>query len=159
MRRRFGRIRTLKWTGTVACGLLLLAAAAGLRWRWVDVYNDRHRIVRIDRGALTTFWTHESSGGIISRYAIGPNYDSWRESFRSYASGSWPALESIGPRAWILVTPLWIPFVLIGVPTALLWRLDRRRAAPGRCRKCNYDLTGNLSGRCPECGTPVERPK
>lgn len=23
---------------------------------------------------------------------------------------------------------------------------------PGCCRNCGYDLTGNLSGRCPECG-------
>lgn len=25
----------------------------------------------------------------------------------------------------------------------------------GTCRKCAYDLTGNVSGRCPECGTAV----
>jgi len=25
----------------------------------------------------------------------------------------------------------------------------------GRCVKCGYDLTGNVSGICPECGTPV----
>lgn len=24
------------------------------------------------------------------------------------------------------------------------------------CHKCDYDLTGNVSGVCPECGTPVE---
>lgn len=24
--------------------------------------------------------------------------------------------------------------------------------APGRCIRCGYDLTGNTSGRCPECG-------
>jgi len=26
-----------------------------------------------------------------------------------------------------------------------------------RCVRCSYDLTGNVSGRCPECGTPTER--
>lgn len=30
----------------------------------------------------------------------------------------------------------------------------RRRVAPGFCA-CGYDLTGNTSGRCPECGTVV----
>jgi len=25
----------------------------------------------------------------------------------------------------------------------------------GRCPMCNYDLTGNVSGTCPECGSPV----
>ena len=23
------------------------------------------------------------------------------------------------------------------------------------CRKCGYNLTGNMSGRCPECGQPI----
>lgn len=26
---------------------------------------------------------------------------------------------------------------------------------PDHCVKCNYDLTGNTSGRCPECGTVI----
>lgn len=25
----------------------------------------------------------------------------------------------------------------------------------GICSKCGYDLTGNVSGRCPECGAPT----
>lgn len=29
----------------------------------------------------------------------------------------------------------------------------RRRPAPGYCPACGYDLTGNISGVCPECGT------
>lgn len=41
---------------------------------------------------------------------------------------------------------------------ALAWFLlgaafNRRRA--GQCPYCDYDLTGNVSGTCPECGTPV----
>jgi hypothetical protein len=32
-----------------------------------------------------------------------------------------------------------------------LWKAaDRLR--PGLCRSCGYDLTGNVSGVCPECG-------
>lgn len=35
----------------------------------------------------------------------------------------------------------------------------RRRFVTGRyCVKCDYDLTGNISGRCPECGTPTGAP-
>jgi hypothetical protein len=26
----------------------------------------------------------------------------------------------------------------------------------GSCRVCGYNLTGNVSGICPECGSPVE---
>lgn len=25
------------------------------------------------------------------------------------------------------------------------------------CVKCGYDLTGNVSGICPECGTPIRK--
>ena len=27
---------------------------------------------------------------------------------------------------------------------------------PGRCRSCGYDLTGNESGVCSECGRPIK---
>jgi len=39
--------------------------------------------------------------------------------------------------------------------TDVLARAKRARWA-GRCVKCHYDLTGNVSGICPECGTPVD---
>jgi hypothetical protein len=36
-----------------------------------------------------------------------------------------------------------------GVVTVWYW------GTPERCYKCAYDLTGNESGKCPECGTAV----
>ncbi len=48
--------------------------------------------------------------------------------------------------------PCWLLFAVFSVPTALLWYVDRGRIQPGHCGKCDYDLTGNVSGRCPECG-------
>lgn len=34
--------------------------------------------------------------------------------------------------------------------------VSRRRPIPtGFCRACDYNLTGNVSGKCPECGTPI----
>jgi hypothetical protein len=29
------------------------------------------------------------------------------------------------------------------------------RYSPGHCQSCDYNLTGNVSGICPECGTPI----
>ena len=43
--------------------------------------------------------------------------------------------------------PAW-PFVLL---TMWLWSLDPRRQS-GLCTRCEYDLRGNTSGVCPECG-------
>lgn len=41
----------------------------------------------------------------------------------------------------------------------LLWSLRRqpKMREPGICVACDYNLTGNLSGVCPECGTPIEK--
>jgi hypothetical protein len=33
----------------------------------------------------------------------------------------------------------------------------RRRKAMGLCLRCGYDLRGNVSGTCPECGSSVGR--
>ncbi|MBU0616661.1 MAG: hypothetical protein KKI02_02990 [Planctomycetes bacterium] len=51
--------------------------------------------------------------------------------------------------------PLWLPFLIVMIPTAFLWWRDRRRIPPGRCQDCGYNLTGNVSGRCPECGQAI----
>jgi hypothetical protein len=47
-------------------------------------------------------------------------------------------------------------FGVVLVPTLILLCQDLRLAFPsGHCRHCGYCLTGNTSGVCPECGTPV----
>jgi hypothetical protein len=51
-----------------------------------------------------------------------------------------------------------ILYLLILLPVGLVWYRHRssvRRHPPGHCKKCGYDLTGNESGRCPECGQPL----
>lgn len=72
--------------------------------------------------------------------------------FRAGASDSelsWRPSLQFSPFAVHL--PFWIPLVAVAAITALLFRLDRRRPIPDSC-PCGYDLTGNVSGTCPECG-------
>ena len=38
---------------------------------------------------------------------------------------------------------------------AALLLLRRPAIPPGHCLRCSYDLTGNVSGVCPECGEPA----
>ena len=60
----------------------------------------------------------------------------------------------------ILRVPFWLVMLTAGTAGTWLWWRDRGHPRPGHCR-CGYDLTGNVSGRCPECGVVadnVERP-
>lgn len=41
------------------------------------------------------------------------------------------------------------------VLTVFAFWLDRRRILPHCCQGCGYDLTGNTSGVCPECGAKI----
>lgn len=51
-----------------------------------------------------------------------------------------------------LMVPLWALFLFVGIPTTLLWFLERQRL-PGTCRSCGYSLAGLATGsKCPECG-------
>lgn len=58
--------------------------------------------------------------------------------------------------------PAAIAVAVIGIFIAILHRLGRRPsllarfAANPHCPVCRYNLTGNLSGICPECGTPIQ---
>ncbi len=63
-------------------------------------------------------------------------------------------LHSVG-TSMSVVTPYWAPACLfIVAPVGLVIRRVRtwRRSRTGRCAACGYNLTGNLSGVCPECG-------
>lgn len=51
--------------------------------------------------------------------------------------------------------PLWIPLLLLMPLTIWMWWRDRP-VPPGCCTKCGYDLTGNTTGVCPECGDVIE---
>src|SRR5262249_31688217 len=61
---------------------------------------------------------------------------------------------SSSDRFWTDISiPLWLPLLIVAMPTAFFWYRDRRRPPPGHCPKCGYNLTFNESGCCPECGT------
>lgn len=156
--------RVLKWTGTIACILLATVFSAS---RWLEMAAGlqlRARILRfgVARGFLwadeinSREWasTWATAGQPFSdlastdlRMVTPPKTVWWRAPLLDPNPGP--------PYDWIVYVPLWIPFLLLAIPTALLWRRERRRPRAGCCRKCDYDLTSNVSGRCPECGAEI----
>lgn len=55
-------------------------------------------------------------------------------------------------RATIILRKVGIPVGFMGVKDEVVVRL----LAPNLCRQCGYDLTGNVSGICPECGKAIQ---
>jgi hypothetical protein len=149
MRRRSRTRRVLKWVGTVAC--LLVAATFLLSGWWlVDLQHGRV-FVGLGMGGLNVADAKQRRQHYfrcdVQRHKYG---------FRFWNSvGRMPSQ----PRelGFSMKLPLWVLFVVAVIPTWCLWWSDRHPFTPGHCQKCGYDLTGNVSGRCPECGTVIER--
>lgn len=70
------------------------------------------------------------------------------------AWGLWQPHLRTNPRAQLLMLPCWLSMLLTTIPAVILQR-KLRRPAPGHCKSCGYNLTGNMSGVCPECGALV----
>jgi hypothetical protein len=160
-------LNRLKWTGTALLAVLL--ATFALSSFWCFVARGRAAAVHIHNGQVHLEWS--DSPGIQrywqSVYGRGIGY------YRIHTNLDWslPQVLHTGyvdlplPAFWIATCPLWLVILIVAVPTLLLWMLccafQRWRRTANCCRKCGYDLTGNVSGVCPECGraVPTRNPK
>jgi hypothetical protein len=147
--------RVLKWGGVAVCVLSLATWAGSTRWAlWL---NGPGFSCEVAEGALWVF-----GEGELNRWAQA-EYGTWKIIGHEY--GSRPMLPSIkgatplpfsGPGRmyeWSVVIPLWVLVVIGLVPfVGLAWR--GRRIPPKCCPTCGHNLTGSVSGKCPECGNP-----
>ena len=163
-RSRFRRF--LKWT----CGgmTITLIIAIGLSLLWPVRY----------RGDTFTFeWSVDGFQYRQSRSLLqfnqavlhdgeGLDLNSYPPVLYRYPTG-FRIVSTVIPHGDLLVLPRWstarisLPHWLLlattVMPTAVLfWRDRRRRIPPGHCQRCGYNLTGNVSGKCSECGEPCE---
>ena len=156
MRRR-GRVRRVgKWGGLVICALICATWGASLKWQGV-IRTSPHVSWRLSNGYVArSVWGHPLQLGgervrLERAHSRRVRLIDWGLGVPVSFQGDFG--RSLDLRAtWI---PLWIPLALCAIPTAFLWYCDRRRFAPGHCQRCGYDLTGNVSGRCSECGEKV----
>jgi len=139
------RGRTLKWMGLVCSVLIALTWIVSLHWGLA--LAGQEIAVGVGLGAF------EYASRSHLEAQAGRNGLNWTTGLE---------IERIRPGLGVSVytrismaeaeIPLWMPFLLLAAPTAYLFWLDRRRIPPHCCQRCGYDLTGNTSGVCPECG-------
>lgn len=78
-----------------------------------------------------------------SVYSSPSGHDGW-------VHNSWVI---VSVNLWLVVVPSLLMAILLCRYTCVpAWR-RACRARRGLCRECGYSLRGNVSGRCPECGT------
>ena len=143
MRTRRRTIRRATWLA--AALTLVLALLCG---PWGIFFHYHRTIVIIGRGFVASH---------VSPPFMRPSTP--RVEF-SYQPRGWPAVLSVlvlppDTTRWFYV-PLVPLFAVLCSATITLAIVEHRlRPGPRECRECGYDLTGNTTGRCPECGRVV----
>ncbi|MFM9994899.1 MAG: hypothetical protein ACKVU4_03760 [Phycisphaerales bacterium] len=58
---------------------------------------------------------------------------------------------------WFIGAPLWFTCIVCSIVPAVVLMRSRAGALLAMCAGCGYDLAGNTTGICPECGTARPR--
>jgi len=149
-------MRALKRIGCFACLVLSIAWAASCLW------HIQYGIRRSTPGGFAWMAVHLGEGGIELESWADPRalsgvgvIDGWwygaahRPPYWGFRFHS-ADLKSSFLTGWSLFVPFWVPLLVCGIPTAVLWR--RTRGATGCC-PCGYPRAGLREGApCPECG-------
>ena len=159
----------------LVCFILVLAANG---WGWVGFNGQKHTLnFAIREGRAAHLWNGEvcvsykvrmprdrlrlllAQGN--DRFYENVVYSMKRFGFRIIVYDM-AILPELGKRKFFLTVPLWAVRTLLLLfclyPTIAFvrgpYRRHRRRKR-GLCLTCGYNLTGNVSGVCPECGEKI----
>lgn len=178
---RWRRVRfAAKWGGlgsSVMLGVVLIFS-----YCWSTLYDGVRRQVFLGNGTLCYQYFEGTDADLAkfrSRGGVRPRGNTlschrsysdrklqWSFKARTYPhtiTNSWlkrlttgaPATVNTGIISHYVFVPILPLFLgLLVVSTIVLW-LTRARTQVGHCVFCSYDLTGNVTGICPECGNPI----
>ncbi|GJM24129.1 MAG: hypothetical protein DHS20C16_05440 [Phycisphaerae bacterium] len=159
MKRRIRKRRVLKWSGTIVCvGIMALWAACQ---RYEIVYLGGFGNIGSTTSAIfydSSYLLHVESEGWHIGDTLFWGTSLWSVSdcfsFPRYTWDGSPWLNGNSAGYFGVHIPFWCMFAPALLVTSWLWYADRRRI--GECVNCGYNLTGNVSGVCPECGATIE---
>jgi hypothetical protein len=165
-RRTLHHTRWSAWSG-LSLVVLLLVVLAWTRSYWrMDEFTlpwGPSRLIEVTSicGALqidndVPLRDHGKSG--VSWYV---GYHPSRDEELSFGFAFLSERAASGAARILVEFPWWCPALIFAIAPILAIRRGYRRFkrdAANCCQNCGYDLTGNVSGVCPECGMKVERP-
>lgn len=172
------RLFTLVYALSLLLGLLTLSL-------WIPSYRRGESLGfsrRVGHGAVITYGLGSQSGSVVlvaarvtgvdpsvqvNRWDVFETDQSaavprhWWERFgfahvdqEATIAGMTSSVKAVGLPHW-LVAGIFAVLPVQWLRRSLKHRRARRRQAASQCVGCGYDLTGDTSGKCPECGTPV----
>ncbi len=134
--------------GITACALVFLAMALSVVFPVGCSFDDTG--VVFGNGSIFVMelaGSPRSEG--LGKDLIWLGLRTWRPTMNS-------GVPSLAGSSYLIVP--WPLFVLIfGTMLHILWRKEQQRQDESRlCEQCGYNLIGNISGICSECGTTVD---
>ena len=155
------RTRRYIFNTLTVVSLLLMLGAVGL---WVDRYWHVASVGFVTQDKLHHYQLVSKHSGVL----IGHYESRLRSGFfffgdsRAYLTHT--GLPSVGPSRpsfyvleHKLIVPHWFLTLIFAILPAIWfikWR-KRIKLRPNSCPSCAYDLTGNVTGQCPECGATL----
>jgi hypothetical protein len=138
------RRQILKWLGLIVCVVLGVVWAVSIRY--LIRYDSKNLECVVYSGCLqvTTPNPLNSRGLAIHRKSFNELL-LWGEFSKVSAGGRTFRSARI---------PIWMPFLPLAIITRVLWRRGHRPTT--KCPHCEYDLRGNESGICSECGKKID---
>jgi len=134
------RRKVLQWTRVGLCGLMVVpwieSTRLGIVYGWYRGHGSADQFIIVDGRFVYEPGVGVGHGGVAGWYR-----------YHAMHCIRWGFDNPIG-----FAVPLWLPVMLLFI--ASIFPRDRKSAKQWHCM-CGYDLTGNISGTCPECGRDV----
>lgn len=159
--------KCLPWAIITFIGVVVLGFLWVRSWIWDESISH----ARILAGYSCTFYMESRNSSLgMGCVALGSppfftNGTYRQDSSKGYPSPSFGRLTfrwALRPKqkhfALDVRLPYWLLICLFATPLLIIVCRRAYRSARDqtpRCRKCDYNLTGNLTGTCPECGSAV----